>query len=465
MPLQKLPQFEEFVALVERADRDAPHRLPLLQQAAPALYGTATPLAEHREPLADRFERWRYQILNNRSGRLSVADQQLVDVLDVAGQIIRGSVRRSAMAIRAAIGSAVTAASNDAAAACLDPVRPLEEVAAWAADQTRRYFGCPDSDGATCVAGRSASRGWRIALYAPLYLSNHCINHCLYCHFRYPQPLDREHLTADQALAQSEILRRRGFRHLLLVAGDFPRLTSIDYFVPIVQSLAGSGFSLAVEVAAQSTAAYARLRRAGISGVTLYQETYQEDLYATYHPRGTKTWFDWRLEALDRAADAGMRRLGLGILLGLADPRRDLRCLIEHGRYLRERYPAVQLAFSLPRIHQAPGPFQPRCAVDDDLFVRMYCALRLAFPAADLVLSTREPPALRDRLAAICITQMSAGSSTAPGGYGADPDSRRNQQFPVCDERSPAEVAEQLSQAGFDVRWELADVMRGSGGF
>jgi 2-iminoacetate synthase len=294
-----------------------------------------------------------------------------------------------------------------------------------------------------------------MTLYAPLYLSNFCINHCVYCAFRYPHSLERAHLDVKRALAQAELLRGRGFRNLLVVAGDFPSMTSVAYFEEIVGALRDQEFSVAIEVAPQSTSAYARLARAGAIGLTLYQETYQERLYREYHPRGPKAWFDWRLEAPERAAETGFTRLGLGVLLGLAEPIADLRALIRHGRYLADRFPDVRLAFSLPRIHEAPDDFHPPHPVDDDTFVRLYCALRLAFPSADLVLSTRECPQLRDRLARICITQMSAGSSTSPGGYSAClTDSRGGEQFPVCDDRSPTEVADMLRQAGFEVRWD-----------
>jgi 2-iminoacetate synthase len=149
-----------------------------------------------------------------------------------------------------------------------------------------------------------------------------------------------------------------------------------------------------------------------------------------------------------------MRRIGLGILLGLADPREDLPAMIRHACYLKARFPDRALAFSLPRIHEAPPGFCVPFPVDDDTFLRMYCALRIAFPEAELVLSTREPAALRNRLAQICITQMSAGSCTAPGGYeDSEGDARAGEQFPVCDRRTPAEVASWLAGAGFEPVW------------
>jgi 2-iminoacetate synthase len=293
-------------------------------------------------------------------------------------------------------------------------------------------------------------------LYAPLYLSNYCINHCVYCGFRHPNLVPRKHLSVAEAVREAEILMDRGFRHILVVAGDFPRMTTTEYYVSILRELRARGVTPAIEIAPQSTAAYAALVEAGAAGLTLYQETYNEALYALYHPRGSKTSYDWRLEGLERSAEVGMQRIGLGILLGLADPREDLLAMIRHACYLKARFPDRTLAFSLPRIHGAPAGFRVPFPVDDDTFLRMYCALRIAFPDAELVLSTREPAALRNRLAAICITQMSAGSCTAPGGYEeSEGETRAGEQFPVCDQRTPAEVAACLDSAGFEPVWRL----------
>ncbi len=201
-------------------------------------------------------------------------------------------------------------------------------------------------------------------LYAPIYLSSYCINHCTYCGFRHPNEIPRKHLTLREALRQAEILCDRGFRHILLVAGDYPRLTTTRYFAGILRELAARGVAPSIEIAPQSTESYSAMVAAGACGITLYQETYDEDLYALYHPRGSKVSFDWRLEALDRAAEAGIARLGLGFLLGLGDPREDLLAMLRHARYLQSRYAACGLAFSLPRIHEAPAGFEPPCPVE-----------------------------------------------------------------------------------------------------
>jgi 2-iminoacetate synthase len=469
-----LPAIAEFVELVKATDEDADHRLPLVEQAAPVLSAAATISEDERESLAEKFERWRYQRLNKYSPWLSANDRRLSAVLDLAASKILQSHPRPPKSPRTAIHPGACSESQlDQGSrptgfagfeAVLDPQVPLEEIAREASVLTSQYFRSPPSK----VTQRTAPGDelalselpprWRMRLYAPLYLSNYCVNHCLYCAFRFPNELDRVHLSVDQAIAEAEILRTQGHQHVLVVAGDFPKLTSTDYLVTIIRELVARGFSVSVEVAPQSTVSYAKMVRAGASGVTLYQETYQEELYGRLHPRGPKMWFDWRLEAPERAAEAGMRRLGLGILLGLADPALDIRCLIRHGQYLLDRFPEVKLAFSLPRIHEAPDAFKSGVAVDDETFIRLYCALRFSFPTADLVLSTREPPSLRDQLARICITQMSAGSRTAPGGYtGMENGSPNREQFPVFDRRTTSQVADALALSGFDLTWDVHD--------
>jgi len=337
--------------------------------------------------------------------------------------------------------------AGDRAAACLDRDVSLEELARRAAELTLEHFARPSSP-------ECARR--RMLLYAPLYLSSHCVNHCVYCGFRAPHNIQRRHLDREEALRQAEILLGRGFRHILLVAGDFPGLTTTEYYAGVIGGLAERRISPAIEIAPQTTSSYAELVAAGACGITLYQETYNEELYALYHPCGSKASFDWRLEGVERAAEAGMGRLGLGILLGLADPRADVLAMIRHAEYLHARFPDRTLAFSLPRIHQAPDDFRAPYPVDDETFIRLYCALRVAFPRAELVLSTREAAPLRNRLATICITQLSAGSSTVPGGYedgvaaGA-----YGGQFPVNDHRTPAEVARWLEAAGLEVAWSV----------
>lgn len=469
MSIQTRSPLSRFAGWIEATDDHAEHHLELLRQADQALSDGDTTAAPQRQRLAQRLERWRYQHLNEHAPCLTSGDEDLIDALDMAANQLAGGPARPPRATRHAITDPVLDGTTmRQVLAALDPNVPLDELAARATQLTQQHFG----EAAGRHRGVKAQR--RMLLYAPLYVSNDCVNHCLYCGFRYPLDIERKQLTVEQAVEQARILWDRGFRHLLVVAGDYPGRMTTQYFTQLIDQLVGLGIAPAIEIAAQSTWAYGELVAAGVCGLTLYQETYDPRLYAEYHPRGPKSSFHWRLEAHDRAAEAGVSRLGLGILLGLADPRAELLAMIRHATYLRQRFPRCRLAFSLPRIHQAPDGFRVRYPCSDEQLIRLYCALRLAMPEAELVLSTREPVALRDRLARICITQMSAGSSTAPGGYRAanrtgskevsvappvdaavteTTDRPAGQQFPVVDHRSPAAVADWLRAEGFQVTW------------
>ncbi len=472
MSIQSRQTLTDFADWIVERDEHASSHLHLLGEAEAALAGECDPAADGRLVLADKLDRWRYHLLNQGLQTLAPTDRALIDVLDLTANELAGRPARAPRSPRAAIQ--VVSPSETSWPQTVDfelteledSLRsdvPLEELTRLATSLTVEHFSGPHQceprrspAAANELPGQPRRKGARqMVLYAPLYLSNYCTNHCLYCGFRYPNELQREHLSKQEALSQAQVLWKRGIRRLVLVAGDFPRLTTTEYFAEIIRDLKAAGFDVTIELAAQSTASYAELVLAGASGVTLYQETYDERLYARYHRRGSKKAFDWRLEAPERAAEAGMARLGLGVLLGLSDPAQDVFAMVRHGLYLQTRFPDVRLAFSLPRIHKAPDGFESSFRVDDETFIRLYCFLRLAFPQAHLVLSTRESPALRHRLASICITQMSAGSSTAPGGYQTEQtDQSHRQQFPDTDDRSPAEVEQGLRDIGFDVCWK-----------
>ncbi len=448
-------RFAEFADWIRQTDPFANAHLDWAAEAERALRGEIVLSPAEREELAEKLEKWRYQLFNHYQGRLSERDWELADTLDVAANAVARRPGRPPRATRVAVGAGYGHAQELADRYA----EGLDELAAWFqsdADLPALYEKARQLTRQNFAPRDPQATAWRMKLYAPLYLSNYCINHCLYCGFRYPHQLERIHLTEEQALQQAEILWRRGIRHVLLVAGDFPQRTTVSYFVSIAAKLRERGFRVAIEIAPQTTSAYAKLAEVSVRSVTLYQETYDEQRYRYYHPRGSKASFDWRLETHDRAAEAGFTRLGLGILLGLSDPVQDLLAMVRHARYLKERFPHVRVAFSLPRIHEAPDGFVPPCPVDDELFVRLYCVLRIAFPTADLVLSTRERPELRNRLAGLCITQMSAGSSTAPGGYeDGYQEQKSREQFPVVDHRSPAEVARWLQERGYELVWEF----------
>lgn len=305
---------------------------------------------------------------------------------------------------------------------------------------------------AAAKAATIARFGRTVRLFAPLYLSNECVSICTYCGFSAGNQIARRTLSPDEVRAEAEVLVDRGFRHVLLVAGEHARIVSKDYLVECVAALTPVVPSLAVEVQVWDTATYRRLVEVGCEGLVVYQETYDRTTYVANHLKGKKRNFDWRLAALDRGAEAGMRNLGVGALLGLhPDWRAEVLAVAAHAGALARRWWRCDVSVSLPRLRPAAGEFAPARPVTDAELVQILCALRLCLPAVGISLSTRESPALRDALVPLGVTSMSAGSHTEPGGYAHPSDAEP--QFEVSDSRSPAEVGSMLSEAGYDPVW------------
>ena len=295
--------------------------------------------------------------------------------------------------------------------------------------------------------------GRAVRLFAPLYLSNECVSTCTYCGFSAGNEIVRRTLSVDEAVAEAAALVARGFRHVLLVSGEHARIVSKDYLVACVEALAPVVPELSVEVQVWDEAMYRRLVAAGCDGLIVYQETYDRATYADVHLKGKKRNYDWRLAAADRGAAAGMRRLGIGALLGLhGDWRTEALAVAAHAAALTRRWWRAEVNVSLPRLRPAAGGYEPADPVGDVELAQLLCALRLGLPDVGVSLSTREPPALRDALLRLGVTTMSAGSHTEPGGYASPSDAEP--QFAISDERSPAEVADALRAAGYDPVWK-----------
>jgi len=295
--------------------------------------------------------------------------------------------------------------------------------------------------------------GRTVHLFAPLYLSNECVSTCTYCGFSAGNQIARRTLPVDEVVAEGRALWERGFRHVLLVAGEHARIVSKDYLAACVEALAPMFPSISVEVQVWDEGTYRRLVEAGCDGLVVYQETYARSTYEAVHLKGKKRNYDWRLAAPDRGGAAGMRRLGIGALLGLHDDwRSEALAVAAHAAALTRRWWRAEVTVSLPRLRPAAGFDEPADVVGDRDFVQLLCALRLFLPDAGVVLSTREPAPLRDALVRLGVTHMSAGSHTEPGGYAAPSDAEP--QFEVSDTRSPAEVAASLRSAGYDPVWK-----------
>lgn len=295
--------------------------------------------------------------------------------------------------------------------------------------------------------------GKTIQLYAPLYLSNHCVNACTYCGYNTDSNFERTRLSIDEAMSDAKVIAEEGFRHILLVSGEDHRHVSVDYLVRLARELRKSFSSISIEIYPMSADQYKALFQAGIDGVTLYQETYDRRLYERYHPAGPKRDYDFRIQTHDRAAAAGMRRLGIAALLGLSDWRQDILALAEHAAYLMKKYWRTQVSFSFPRMRPAINVADNfEHLVSDSEMVQMMLALRLCFADAGLVLSTRERADFRDNLIKLGVTRISAGSKTNPGGYSGKTDSA--EQFQIDDDRTPEELASVIKNAGMEAVWK-----------
>jgi 2-iminoacetate synthase len=295
--------------------------------------------------------------------------------------------------------------------------------------------------------------GRTIRLYAPLYLSNYCVNNCLYCGFNKENKSERRRLTIKQAVEEADIIASEGFRDILLVSSEDREFISVDYLCELAAKLRFKFSSISAEIYRMTTEEYAKLFASGIEGVTLYQETYDRDVYRKYHQAGPKADYDCRLSAPDSIAAAGMREIGIGALLGLSDWRLEALALGEHAHYLIKRYWKSRVSFSFPKLRPARdvdcGQF---CLLSDKNLVQMILALRLCFADAGMVLSTRESAKLRDHLIEVGITKISAGSKTSPGGYSQPANAA--EQFEIDDTRSPAEVAEMIRAHSFEPVWK-----------
>lgn len=294
--------------------------------------------------------------------------------------------------------------------------------------------------------------GRTIQLFAPLYLSNECIDTCIYCGFSRPNQIERKTLTVEEVLQEADYLMIQGFQHLLLVSGEHPKKVSVDYLCEIAQTLRPKIASLNIEVAPFLEDDYRRLIQAGVDGVLIYQETYDRDVYQKVHLGGPKKDYDQRLGFVEEACRAGVRTVGLGVLLGLCDWHTEIPWLIAHARQLMKKYWRTEFRISLPRLRPCASGYQAPHPVSDEELAEIICRLRLALPEVGLVLSTRERPELRDTLLKSGVTHMSAGSRTEPGGY-LHPNGN-GKQFELEDFRTPAEVALAIQKAGYEPIWK-----------
>lgn len=327
-------------------------------------------------------------------------------------------------------------------AALLSPraLPQLETIAAQAQQLTRRHFGRT------------------ISLYAPIYISNICAGDCAYCGYAVHSgnKQQRRTLTEPELRQECQALGSHGYQNILLLTGEAPKAVSP---AQIGQAVAvGHEYfpSVAIEVYSLEENEYRDMAGKGLDGVTLYMETYHEPTYQQVHPQGLKRDYLYRLDTMDRAGRAGVRRLSIGALLGLWDWQIDGFWTALHARYLQHTCWQSAVSISFPRLRHTPTRFAVPHLVSDREFVQLIVAARLFVPEAGFNLSTRERPEMRDALVRLGVTSMSAGSSTRPGGYSLT-GQETLEQFEIEDSRSPAEVAKMIRRAGYDPVWKDFD--------
>lgn len=290
--------------------------------------------------------------------------------------------------------------------------------------------------------------GKTIQLYAPLYLSNECQNICTYCGFSMDNKIKRRTLSNSEIILEAMALKDMGINHVLLVSGEANKTVEIKYFLNAISLLKPFFSNISIEVQPLSEEEYLMLHQAGVHSVLVYQETYHEEVYKVYHPKGKKSNFNFRLETPDRIGSAGIHKIGLGVLLGLEDWRIDSFFNAIHLEYLQQRYWKTKYSVSFPRLRPAEGIIEPNFVMEDRHLLQLICAYRIWNPDLEISISTRESENFRDHVIALGATTMSAASKTNPGGYAVDPQSL--EQFEISDERSMEEIKNRIKAKGYD---------------
>lgn len=350
---------------------------------------------------------------------------------------VHGNILKKTPAdVEAAISRAGSASMEDFMA-LLSPAASsyLEQMALASRELTRRRFGNV------------------IQMFVPLYLSNECTNVCDYCGFSLTNRIPRKTLSSEEILEEARAIKEHGYDHVLLVSGEAQSIVGPSYFRNALSLLRPHFSNVSMEVQPLEQEDYEKMIPLGLHAVLVYQETYHRELYRLHHSKGRKRNFEYRLATPERLGSAGINKIGLGCLLGLAEWRTDLFFLALHLRFLEKRFWRTRYSVSFPRLRPFEGEGElPIHEVRDRELIQAICAFRLLDPEIELTLSTRESPAFRDHAVQLGITSMSAGSKTNPGGYANGEDVL--EQFEIDDSREPAEIVSMLAAAGYEAVWK-----------
>jgi len=289
--------------------------------------------------------------------------------------------------------------------------------------------------------------GKAILLYTPMYLSNYCINKCAYCGFNITNNIKRKKLSLDEVEKEAKFISATGLRHILILTGDSRGESPVSYIKDCVRILKKYFSSISIEIYSLEKSEYKELIDAGVDGLTIYQEVYDEDVYDRVHIAGPKKDYKFRLDAVERACQSGIRTVNIGALLGLTDWRKEAFFTALHAKYIQDKYPDVEVSISIPRMRPHVGEFKQIEVVTDENLVQIVLAIRNFLPRVGITLSTRENSDLRDNMLPLGITKMSAGSTTAVGGHTIPEE--ESLQFNISDDRDVEEIRAMLRSKGY----------------
>lgn len=297
--------------------------------------------------------------------------------------------------------------------------------------------------------------GKTISMFIPLYITNSCTNSCVYCGFHISNPMARTILTMEQCEDEYKAIKRIApFENLLIVTGENPAKAGVPYLANALDIAKKYFSNLKIEVMPLKAEEYAELTKHGMNGVICFQETYHKDNYKIYHPHGMKSKFEWRCDGFDRMGQAGVHSIGMGVLIGLEKEwRTDITMMAYHLRYLQKHYWKTKYSINFPRMRPAEnGGFQPNVIMSDKELAQVTFAMRIFDHDVDISYSTREPAFIRDNMATLGVTTMSAESKTEPGGYYTYPQAL--EQFHINDDRTAKEIIARLKELGREPVWK-----------
>ena len=291
--------------------------------------------------------------------------------------------------------------------------------------------------------------GKTMSMFIPLYITNSCSNSCVYCGFHVQNKMARTILTPEQIEDEYKAIKKLApFENILLVTGENPAKAGVPYLAKAIDIAKKYFSNIKIEVMPLAAEEYRELCDHGLNGVICFQETYHRENYNIYHPRGQKANFEWRCNGFDRMGQAGVHSIGMGVLIGLEKEwRTDVTMMAYHLRYLQKHYWRTKYSVNFPRMRPACNEgFQPNCFMTDRELAQATFAMRIFDHDVDISYSTREPQVIRDNMATLGVTTMSAESKTNPGGYYTYPQAL--EQFSVSDERTAAEITARLREIG-----------------